>query len=118
MRILIIDGEPELAAACHRLFGGEHEVVETRSGFAGLDLLAIGRPFDVILCELALPDMTGMEVHRRLQEASPRSASKLVFVTDDPKQHQAFLAAVPNLQVEKPIVPSALRQVIRDAGMR
>jgi CheY-like chemotaxis protein len=118
MRILIIDGEPELAATCHRLFGEENEVVEARSGFSALDLLAIGRPFDVILCELALPDMTGMEVHRRLEESAARSASRLVFVTDDLKQHQAFLAKVPNMHVEKPVVPSSLRQVVRDAAMR
>jgi two-component system NtrC family sensor kinase len=118
MRILVIDGEPETAASCHRIFGDEHEVVEARTGFSALDLLAIGRPFDIIFCELVLPDMTGIEVHRRLIDSSPRSASRIIFVTDDRKANAPFLASVPNLNVDKPLVPSSLRQAVRDAGMR
>ena len=118
MRILAVDADLELAEACRRVFATEHEVVEARSGFVALDLLAIARPFDVILCELELPDMPGKEVHRRLLESSPRSASKFVFVTDDPNLHKTFLASVPNPHIDKPLVPSTLRQVVRDAGMR
>jgi CheY-like chemotaxis protein len=118
MRILTVDVDPDLASTVSRVFGDEHEVVAVRSGFAALDLLAIGRAFDIVLCEVELPDMPGEEVHRRLVESAPRVAKKFVFVTGDAKAHKAFLSKIPNPYLEKPLVPSTLRQVVRDVGMR
>jgi CheY-like chemotaxis protein len=118
MRILVVDGEPDFATACERTFEKEHEVVSARSGFAALDRIAIGRPFDVILCTVALPDMTGIEVHRRLAACAPGVAGRMVFVTDDVKAHRAFFESVRSSWLEKPVAPSALRQIVRDLGLR
>jgi CheY-like chemotaxis protein len=114
MRILVVDRDSAVAEACEKAFQNENEVVTARSGFHALELIAIGRAFDLVLCELSLPDLTGPEVHRRLIASSPRTASKMVFITDDAKAAQGFLQTVPNMFLEKPLVATALRQVLRD----
>jgi CheY-like chemotaxis protein len=118
MRILVVDRDSTVADACEKAFQNEHEVVTARSGFHALELIAIGRAFDLVLCELSLPDITGPEVHRRLMGSSPRTASKIVFITDDAKASHTFLQTVPNIFLEKPLAATALRQVLRDVTLK
>lgn len=118
VRILVVDDDSTVASMCEQAFPNEHDIVTVSSGFRALDLIAVGRSFDVILCELRLPDMTGMEVHKRLVDCAPRTAGKIVFLTDDAKAYKAFLDSVPNMYVQKPVLSSALRQLVRDASLR
>jgi CheY-like chemotaxis protein len=118
VRLLIIDADPAVASACERIFEGEHEVVQLDSGLVALELLAIGRAFDVILCDLDLPDLKGADLHARLVASAPRVAPKIVFMGDDPTPHQSFLDSLPNMFAKKPLGPRELRQLVRDAAMR
>ncbi len=67
VRILIIDDEPEIQRALRtRLAGAEFLVEGARTGSEGIDLVARWHP-DVVILDLSLPDMDGLEVCRELR---------------------------------------------------
>ncbi len=80
-KILIIDDDPVIVEAMSaRLGHGGHEVHSAADGLAGLAAVERLRP-DVILLDIALPDIDGFEVHRRLK-ASPELADiPVIFVS-------------------------------------
>jgi CheY-like chemotaxis protein len=117
MRILVADDDIDIAVTLERLFPSEHEVVHVASGHTAFERIAIGRAFDVVLCEIQLPDIGGIELHRRLSECAPNTAGRIVFLTTDPEPHRGFLSSVKNTYLTKPVAASALRQLIRDLAL-
>lgn len=81
-RVLVIEDEPDVAAVLR--FGleaaGAREVVVASDG---RDALAVARrdAFDLILCDLMLPGLDGLEVCRRLREGEPVVDAPVIFVT-------------------------------------
>ena len=68
-RLLLVEDDDSIAAPLERaLRREEHEVVRTASGEEGL-ALALGGGFDLVVLDLGLPDLDGLEVCRRLREA-------------------------------------------------
>ncbi len=114
-RILIIDDEAALAAVLGAALSAEHDAVLARSGREALAILAVDDRFDVILCDLMMPDMTGMDVFERLRDEKPALTSKVVFVTGGAFTPRArdFLHAVGNETIEKPFDMPSLRQLLR-----
>jgi two-component system, OmpR family, KDP operon response regulator KdpE len=67
VRILVIDDEPEIQRAIRgRLAGAEFTVEGIFTGAAGMDMVARWHP-DVVILDLSLPDMDGIEVCRQLR---------------------------------------------------
>ncbi|MFL5397024.1 MAG: response regulator, partial [Myxococcales bacterium] len=66
--------------------------------------IAAGTRFDLILCDMMMPLMTGMEFHMRLVTLAPEQADRIVFMTGGAFTPRAreFLARLPNLRLEKP----------------
>jgi len=71
VRVLVIDDEPEIRRAVRTGLAGANFVVEwAPTGAQGMDLVARWHP-DVVILDLALPDMDGVEVCRQLRSWSP-----------------------------------------------
>jgi CheY-like chemotaxis protein len=104
------------ANALRRSLAPEHDVAVTTRAAEALERLGKGERFDLIVCDLMMPEMTGMDLHARLLELSPADADRMVFVTGGAFTHrsQEFLDRVPNQRVEKPFDPQALRALVRD----
>ncbi len=69
-RILIVEDDPLLAASLKRALGYEgHDITIAGDGLTALDL-SRHRPPDLILLDLMLPGMDGIEVCRRLRDSS------------------------------------------------
>lgn len=83
MRILLVDDEPLLLKSFTRYLGGVcgHDVVCARDGGEALVRLEAGEAVDVIFCDLAMPDIGGVEVHRSIRENHPEWRGRFVFLT-------------------------------------
>jgi CheY-like chemotaxis protein len=80
-RVLVIDDEPIIGRTIEAALAGEHEVVPVSLASEAFARLAAGEKFDVILCDVMMPDATGREVYERLLSDWPRAARDLVFMT-------------------------------------
>jgi two-component system KDP operon response regulator KdpE len=67
VRILVVDDEPEIQRAIRtRLMGAEYSVEGASTGWEGMELVARWHP-DVVILDLSLPDMDGLDVCRQLR---------------------------------------------------
>lgn len=115
-RVLIVDDDDAVSGALSRLLSRDNEVTVASSGAAALELLANAAPFDVVLCDLMMPQMTGMDFYEALRARAPEQAARIVFVTGGAFTPRAteFLATVQNRRVEKPISSKALRALVQE----
>jgi PAS domain S-box-containing protein len=112
-RVLAVDDEPQVLRSIQRALGA-HEVVVADCGREALSRLEIDSAFDVILCDLMMGDMTGMELHTKVHARSAELAGRIVFMTGGVFTDGArdFLAGVSNVCIEKPFDLAALRAMV------
>ncbi|MEZ4405324.1 MAG: ATP-binding protein [Polyangiales bacterium] len=114
-RLLVIDDEPVLAEAFAALLSAEHEVDVETDPRAALERLRGGASYDLILCDLVMPTMSGMELYESLIVDRPELKERVVFLTGGGALPtvRRFLSEVPNPRVEKPVLPEVLRRLVR-----
>jgi CheY-like chemotaxis protein len=118
-RILLVDDEVRITRVLREGLVG-HEVTVATSGREALAHLEGSRAFDVIVCDLMMPDMSGMEVHDHVRALRPGLEHRIVFITGGTFTPNAteFLARVANPCLEKPFRIHELAEVIeRTAAM-
>lgn len=113
-RVLVIDDEPLVLSTVKRSLAPPHDVTTTTSGADALALLEAGERYDVILCDLMMPGMSGMELFDRLGLVAPAERRRIVFFTGGAFTPRAreFLAQVENLRFDKPFRIEALRALV------
>jgi CheY-like chemotaxis protein len=113
-RVLVVDDEHLITMAVQRALSLQHEVRSFDRAQAAFECMSQGERFDVILCDLMMPDMSGMELHAWVSRIAPDQASRMVFLTGGifTSHARAFLAAVPNTHIEKPFDTHRLRLVV------
>ncbi len=113
-RVLIIDDDQLVLNALRLSLGDAHDVAVSNLPTEALGGLSRGLRFDVILCDLMMPHMSGIDFHRAVMGLSPEQAARIVFVTGGASSDRAraFLEAVPNAKVEKPFEPAELVRLI------
>jgi PAS domain S-box-containing protein len=112
-RLLIVDDEPALLRALSHELERDHLVTTATSGRAALALLSRAA-FDVILCDLMMPEMTGMDLYAELRRAGEGVEERMVFMTGGAFTAAArgFLEATSNPCVEKPFRMESLRHML------
>src|SRR5690606_31983057 len=70
--VLVVDDEPSIGASLGRLLR-DHDVTVTTRAREALDL-ALARDFDVIISDLMMPEMSGMELYEALRRNRPEAA--------------------------------------------
>ncbi len=115
-RVLVVDDEIRFARSVRWLLEPEHEVEVTADGAEALDWIARGPAFDVILCDLQMPGLSGMEIHAKLTATSPEEAKKMVFVSGGAVTAEAreFVRVVKNPVLDKPFRPEALQAIVAE----
>jgi nitrogen fixation/metabolism regulation signal transduction histidine kinase len=113
-RILAVDDEPMLCVVIGKILGADHDVTTVTSAMEALRKLDGGERFDLILCDLMMPEMTGMDLYARLQQSAPDQVAKMVFMTGGAftENTQAFLAQLTNEAIEKPFKMTRLRELV------
>jgi len=112
-RVLVVDDDALVASAITRSLAPRHQVTAVRSGREALQLLA-RRAFDLVLCDLMMPDIGGMDLHAALAEKNPALLPRLAFVTGGAftARAEAFLASVQNPVVRKPFSTAELYALV------
>jgi two-component system, cell cycle sensor histidine kinase and response regulator CckA len=112
-RVLVIDDEPIVARAIGRALHG-HEIVSAGGGKEAFELLEQHPPFDVILCDLMMPEMTGIDFYEELVRRDARAGERVVFLTGGAFTDSAkrFLDRVPNARLGKPFGSPELQKLI------
>ncbi len=113
-RVLVIDDEPRITRILARALGARHEVVAVNHAGDALTRLDAGERFDVILCDLMMPDITGSEVHAHLARTQPARLGDLVFLTGGAftPEASAFLAGIANEHITKPFALATVTQLV------
>ncbi len=114
--VLVIDDEETLGIAIKRFLSPQHEVTTVTGARAAIELFETGKRFDVIFCDLMMPQITGMELHAEVTARFPSLVDRMVFVTGGAFTTAAreFLDTVSNRRVEKPFDLKVLRGLVND----
>ncbi len=113
-RILVIDDEAMICAALARTLSVDHEVVTVTNGSAALARVVAGEQFDLIFCDLMMPNVSGMDVFDTMNKTHPEQARRVVFLTGGAFTQRAkdFMARVRNHRIDKPFDTEHLRALI------
>jgi PAS domain S-box-containing protein len=115
-RLLVVDDEPALGEIIRRRLQGECDIDVVTDARAALAKIAEAghAPYDLVLCDLMMPEMTGMELHARVAREHPGVERRFVFMTGGaftPRAAQ-FLAEVKNQCLEKPFEMDVVRALL------
>ncbi|MFT3697074.1 MAG: response regulator [Kofleriaceae bacterium] len=116
-RILVIDDEDSLVQAIKRFMSQDHEVDGTTSARQAIDMLAADQSYDAIVCDLMMPQVTGMDVYNAVVKIDQKLADKMIFVTGGAFTESArqFLDSLPlGRHIEKPFDLKTLRALINE----
>jgi len=114
-RVLVIDDEPLVGTSIRRVLAGEHDVTAVTQGADALRRIASGERYDALLCDLMMPEMTGMDLHAELTRAVPEQAERMGFLTGGTftKRASNFVERMGERTLAKPFSTEALRAFVR-----
>ena len=112
-RVLVVDDDATVGMTLRRVLGG-HAVTVVTTAQEALLRIAEGPEFDVILSDLMMPGMSGMDLHGVLARENPSMAARVVFVTGGAftLDANAFLGRIANERIEKPFQFHELRAIV------
>ena len=115
-RLLVVDDDLLVARSIVRLLSGHRVEVATSGREAMARLLDTSSRFDLVFCDLMMPDMTGMDLFETIERSRPTLARRFVFisgggVTDGCRK---FIENHPTRVVSKPIDRRALDRVLAE----
>jgi signal transduction histidine kinase/ActR/RegA family two-component response regulator len=111
--VLVIDDEPLIARILQRGLA-RHHVIATTQAREALARIEQGETYDVILCDLMMPDVSGIDIHEYLSREHPAVARRMVFMTGGAFTAKAkqFLSAVANERIDKPFSLAQVNQLV------
>lgn len=115
-RMLVVDDEELVARIVERSLGDAYEILAATNAWAALALVEAGHRFDVILCDLMMPTMTGMELHKALSTEFPDQARRMLFMTGGTftLESRQFVTNIGCQHIEKPFDLETLRSCVHD----
>lgn len=116
-RVLVIDDDPGVANTLRAMLEAHHEVKSVESGREALKILMSDEEFDVVFCDLVMPELSGIDLYCALELNRPHKAARVVFMTGGvfTAEAQRFLAEVKNRRIEKPFSLARIEQLLAEA---
>ncbi len=118
LRVLLVDDESGNARLfTEMLRSNGHFVISVPSAVEALNILARGiTKVEVIVSDLNMPDMNGVEFYQEVEKSNPGLEKKIVFITGGifSDARAKFLNNIPNPKLGKPFKVEQLLQAISD----
>jgi two-component system NtrC family sensor kinase len=114
-RVLVVDDERWVAGLLQSAMGGYGLSVDAAyDGQEALDRIR-REDYDLILCDIKMPGLTGRELFAHLQEASPGCAEQFIFMSGDmaTEDTRAFLAETGRPWLSKPFTLDQVEEAMR-----
>jgi len=112
-RVLVVDDEPEFGRLLHEMLAPVHDVKVTTAGRHAQNLLLGEDEFDVVLCDIAMPDISGTELFETVCARRPELGGRFVFMSGGLFTEEILERIGPNRpRLEKPFRPDDLSAVI------
>jgi signal transduction histidine kinase/CheY-like chemotaxis protein len=115
LRVLVVDDEPAIVNILTKALAREHEVFAFHNAALAVETIVRGERYDVILCDLMMPTMSGIDFFDATARLDPEQQRRIVFLTGGAftEHAEAFLEAVDNPVLDKPLEIAKLRAVVR-----
>jgi PAS domain S-box-containing protein len=114
VRVLIVDDEPAILRALSRVLKG-YQVTRALSGKEAIAQIEAAGPFDVVFCDVMMPEVSGIDVYQRAKQVRPGQEQRIVFITGGAFTEQAakFLDALDNPKLGKPFDGGEVRALVK-----
>lgn len=117
-KILIVDDELILLNIMKQVLQSKYLVTTANSAIDALKEIEQAQPpFDLIFCDLNMPDLDGIELFKQIAERWPGLEKSMIFTTGGAtsEKGRAFLNSTSNSCVSKPFMPADLRAAAEKA---
>ena len=111
----LVDDDATMARTIERALAAEHDVSIVLGGAEAIATLGADAHFDAVLCDLMMPNVSGMDVFAAVERHRPALAHRMIFFAGaglTPRARE-FLASVPNTRFDKPPDLARLREALR-----
>lgn len=104
----MVEDIPALRRTYSRILGKICEVVGTDCGKAAIEAVSKDGDFDVVILDMELGDMGGMDVYNAFADIAPHLLDRIVFASGRP-----YATRLPNRCLNKPMSVQDLRETVR-----
>jgi PAS domain S-box-containing protein len=115
-RLLVVDDERRLAQTFQMALSPEHDVEIVTRGTEAIEKLDRDPDFDLVLCDLMMPDIPGFDIFEAVVASHPELADRFVFMTGGAFTERAreFLRTVSNPRLEKPFLVEDIERLLHE----
>jgi signal transduction histidine kinase len=113
-RVLVVDDDRLVLESICRALHREHDTIGVTHAREALELIQSGEHFDLIVCDLAMPGGSGVDLHDQLRRLAPGLAEGMIFISGGGfhPEVDAFFSRTSNERIDKPFSPAALADLI------
>jgi CheY-like chemotaxis protein len=117
-RVLVVDDERLVGEAIARSLSEDNDVEVVTEASQALERIGAGQRYDVVLCDLMMPVITGMDLYAEVMRTQPKLGGRLIFMTGGAftPRARAFVESIVNPCLEKPLDMGKLRSLVARAG--
>ena len=119
-KVLIVDDEAMICQILGEVLSDEFSTLALTSAHAAWERIAGGERFDVILSDLTMPEMSGIDLYGAIARVAPEQAERIVFLTGGNLNERCskFLASIANPVLQKPFGWTALLELVGQVARR
>ena len=117
-RVLVVDDDPGIGSALRIALEDVHSVTCSTSAIDARDRLLAGEEFDVVFCDVMMPDLDGTKLYQAIAQARPEQAARFVFMSAGAARRDVarFLASSGRPRLDKPFDTTTVRRVVREVA--
>jgi CheY-like chemotaxis protein len=120
LRVLVVDDEPLIVRSLTAMLSRRAMVTGETVAERALELILADPTFDVIVCDVMMPGMTGTDLHARVAREKPGLEARFVFITGGTYTARTsdYFDRIPNARLMKPFENAELLAAIERVAMR